>query len=109
MTFKNASAAIALSLTMIGSSAVYAQCAGQMNEKERKEAHAQAKANEDIDKEAAAEAHGKQKKALKAQAKADHQTHKALNDDGMKKAARKQDKANRKTDEANAASGAPVQ
>lgn len=98
-TLKLTSAALAFTLTL-SAPMVFAQ--DQTNEQERKEAHAQAKVDEKAAKEDAKLDHGQQKKADKAQAKASHQTHKALNDDGTKKAARKQDKANREQDKADA-------
>lgn len=85
---------------LLCTSALYAQT----NEETRKAEHAQAKVDEKANKEAAKMSHGNAKKAYKEQAKADHETHKALNDDQTKKAARKQDKANRKAAE----SGTPT-
>ncbi|MBS1813446.1 MAG: hypothetical protein JSS87_01065 [Acidobacteria bacterium] len=102
MKFTKIATTFAFSGALLCSSTLYAHA--QTNEQTRKTEHAQAKVDEKANEEAAKMSHGKAKKAYKAQAKADHETHKALNDDQTKKAARKQDKANKKAEE----SGTPT-
>ena len=70
------------------------------NEQQRKVDQSQAKIDHKADNEAAKLNSGATKKAYKAQAKADKNTAKALGTHDAKKAAKDQDKANRKADAA---------